>query len=196
MKKEVETLTTQEKIFSHLLKPIDSTTIYLTIEEQQLKKRWSSLYVKMMDNPFISNKDLVLFLTNGGFGAFEPVKKATAYNDINIVKSYLGDIKTASKSWIRHLVYEALMKAYHIASEKNDSNAITNVADKLGKYFKLDKDDLDQMDWNQFPEPNFEPSANVSIIGLNPIKEYESRRKNLRKLLKMNDSNIQDAEVM
>jgi hypothetical protein len=154
--------------------------------------------VKWLDEPLMAHKDLVTFITNGGEKAFEKVSRATAYRDIDSVRAILGNIKTAAKSWVRHVVYEELTWAMKTAREKKYIEGVVMAADKLAKYFKLDKDDLELTDWEQFPQPNFEPSGDIELLNIKGLEgktqqDLKMMRINIRKRLNMK---VEEAEIV
>ncbi len=191
-------ITLQEKIAANLFKPADEAALYLTRDEQEIRKRWAAIYTKWLDEPLTPVKDMVAFIVNGGeMSAFSSVTKATAYRDIDAVRVLLGDVKTAHKSWVRHLVYENLVWAMKTAKDKKNVDGVVLAADKLGKYFKLDKDEMEPMDWEAFPQPNFEPTDDITVLGIpgENKKDYEARRATIRKRLKMPAVDVDYTEV-
>ncbi|MGL4957249.1 MAG: hypothetical protein ACRC9X_08750 [Bacteroidales bacterium] len=184
MKQEMSLL---EKISAHLFRNTEEAQVYLSEKEVEIKKRWFALYTLLLNDPLKSNKEIIIFLRSGGNGAFEAVSERTAYIDIERVRTLLGDVKTASKSWVRYVVYENAIHALKLAKDKNDVVGMVMAMNVLGKYFKLDKDEIDAMDWENMPKPNFEPSSNIALLNIpnDRIKDYEERRIKLRRKLNM-----------
>lgn len=186
-----------EKVYLHLFDDEKVASQFLTENEMKIKKRWSAIYSYMLDNPYLSTSDIVTFILTGGVGAFEPVSKSQAYRDIEVIQNYLGNIKNATKVWVRHIVYNACVETIQDAQKKKDFKAIVMAADKLGKYFKLDKEDVDPLDWEKIIPPSFEPTDDVTVLGIKKTENIEQRRRELRAKFKGSSENdILDAEVL
>lgn len=147
----------------------------LSPKEMELKRRYETGFTYWVNNPHLDIQQVVRFLRNE-FG----LSKSVAYEDVRRVKLMLGDVKMASKEWYRHLVIDMCLKASVIAKEDRDSKAMIMAADKIGKYTKLDKDEVDPIPYERLIPPNFEPDPDVSILNLKPIDNIEEKRKKLR----------------
>ena len=184
-----------EKIEHHLFDSSATAKEALSKDEMQVKTRWMALYAYNLEKPLLSNVEKIEFLTSGGAGAFDPVSKSAAYSDIRAVNIMLGNIQTASKNWLRHIFIENILAV--IERTKNDESQIAHVMalDKLGKYAKLDKDDVDLLDYSKIIPPNFEPCDDVSLVeGAVKIENVAAYRKKLRK--KFGVVKIEDAQII
>ncbi len=188
-------LETKDKIYLHLFKSDEEAGKHLTAHEMEIKRRWMAVYSKWLDDPFLSVRDMVHFIMAGGDGAFKKVDRSAAYNDVEIVQGLLGNMKNATKSWIRHLVYESSMQALKWAQQAQDAKSVAVINDKLIKAFNLDKDDIDPMDWDKMIPPNFEPTDDVTVLNIDPIDNIEERRRELRKRFGIK-TDIIDAEII
>ena len=156
----------------------------LTPEELETKARWMYVMTQKLENPMITNKKLVVLLQAGIDGAWDGVSQSTAYADIAAVNELLGNVKSASKAWIRYTIIEGCKKAYAIAEEKEDPVGMATALDKMGKYSRADKDD-DALDFAQMLPPVFEPTDDVTVLpGIAPMDDLEERRRRLRALHK------------
>ena len=187
---------TRDKIYLHLFKSDEEAKNFLAPHELEIKRRWIAIYSKWLDDPFLPVSDMVKFIESGGEGAFSKMDRSTAYRDVEIVQSMLGNMKNATKSWVRHLVYESSMQALGWAVDDKDAKAVAAIADKLIKAFNLDKEDVDPMDWEKMVPPNFEPTDDITVLGVDPIENIESRRKALRKMFGIGEAKVIDAEVI
>lgn len=170
------------RLFSDKEKVIES----LTPAELETKARWMYVMTQRLDNPMISNKKLVELLQSGILGSWTGVSQSTAYADIAAVTEMLGNVKAASKAWIRYTIIEGCKKAYEIAELKNDPIGMATALDKMGKYSRADKDD-DAIDFTQMLPPVFEPTDDVTVLpGIEPLPDIEERRSRLRALHKGN----------
>lgn len=170
------------RLFSDKSKVIAS----LSPAELETKARWMYVMTQRLDNPMISNKKLVELLQSGIAGSWEGVSQSTAYADIAAVTEMLGNVKAASKAWIRYTIIEGCKKAYEIAEAKEDPVGMVTALDKMGKYSRADKDD-DAIDFTQMLPPVFEPTDDVTVLeGIRPMDDLEERRQRLRALHKGN----------
>ncbi len=172
----------------------------LTPQEQEMSRRWAALFVLLMRNPLLSNAQLTAFITNGGIitnagqlyedefkvKIFEPVSEATAYRDIREVQSLVGEMRRVTKDYLRHIIYETSMEMIQKGRENGDYEIVSSAMNHIIKAFKLDKDELEITDWEALPQPSFEPSGDMKLLGLAnvpTIAEYEQQRQKLKQKL-------------
>ncbi len=186
------------KITQNLFLPDEETKHILTPNEQQRKKRLMLCITKKLEDPLISDKDLIEQLTTGLGGIVEAVSQSTAYRDIAVINNIVGNIQLASKSWYRYMIIEGAKEAFSIAKEQRDAKGMAAALDKIGKYTKADKDD-NENDWSQLIPPSFEPTDDISILGdeYTPIDKtkLELRRKELRSHFNIH-KNIEEAQII
>jgi hypothetical protein len=177
--------TSLERIANNLFKSKDEQ-IELTSAEQEIKKRLLSGYTQMLENPTETHSNLVNFLMNE-FG----ISKSQAYRDIENIKYLLGNVKNASKEWYRHMVIEMCKKAYAIAESNQDAKGMALAADKIGKYTKLDKDEIEEIPWDELIPPDFEPSEDITLLKLEPI---QNKKEYIARIMRKLGENPQDIE--
>jgi hypothetical protein len=172
-----------QKIEEALFLSKDDASRLLSTSQVERKQRWMLCVSKRMENPLISDRELVEFLTTGGDGAFLNVKTATAYRDVAAMTKIFGNIQLASKAWYRYMIVEGAKEAYAIAKAKGDAKGMAAALDKIGKYTRTDKAD-DYFDPDKMYPPNFEPSDDPSVIGADVelIENPDERRRELREL--------------
>jgi hypothetical protein len=120
------------------------------------------------------------------------IVKSTAYEDIQIIKILLGDIKNPAKEWIRYQVNAMLDAAYTLAEIKKDPKAMALAADKKGKYNMLDKRDADPLPFDEIVPQPFEPTDDPTPLG---IKKDPDIREKKRKMLEKYASEIEIEDV-
>ena len=180
--------TTFDKIQKYLFEDKELAEQHLNPHEMEIKRRWASVYAFWIDKPEASDRELVRFM-KVEFG----IEKSQAYRDLPKIKLLLGNVKAAGKEYYRLMVVEMCKKAYSIALAKGDAKAMALAADKIGKYTKLDKDELEALPWEQLFPPNFEPSNDVSVLGITLDADFEAKRERLRR--KYMD-NVEEAVVL
>jgi len=120
------------------------------------------------------------------------VVKSTAYEDIQVIKVLLGDIKNPSKEWIRFQVNAMLDAAYKLAKKQKDPKAMTMAADKKGKYNMIDQADAQQLPFEEIVPQQFEPTDDPTVLGL---KKDPDIREKKRKMLEKYNSEIEIIDV-
>ncbi len=120
------------------------------------------------------------------------IVKSTAYEDIQLIKILLGDIKNPGKDWIRFRVNTMLENAYALAELQKDPKAMALAADKLGKYNMLDKPDADPLPFDEIVPQPFEPTDDPSPLGL---KKDPDIRKKKNKMLEKYQAEIEIIDV-
>jgi len=181
-----------DKIQRSLFAPSDKPVV-LSDKEQQIKQRWERAFTLWHGNPHYSDRQIVRFLINEC-----GISRSLAYKDLRYIKMLLGCVKTASKEWYRHMVIEMARAAFVMAKSKQDPKGMALAADKIGKYAKLDKDEPEQLPWDQLIPPEFEPSPDVTILGLDSTPNMEQKRKRLRSkyMSKYDPSQFEEAQTI
>lgn len=171
MAKELQTV---DKLRLHLFDSKTVAEVYMTAPELEIKKRVEAIFAILIEEPTKPLYELRNYIKTQ-FG----VSIATAYRDVALATALWGNFKQASKEYSRYKVLAMLDEAYLKAKTAKNEVAMVMAADKYGKYTRLDQDDLDQIDWGEVFAPPFEPTSDVSILGLPVIDE--SKRQALRK---------------
>jgi len=165
----------------------------LTKDEKKTLERYQAAFTFWQNNPHLSKKDVANFIMN----TFN-LQKTAAYQDTQNVERLLGNVKISASTWLQHMVNEMCRQAYILAKAKGDAKGMILAADKLGKYNKLDKDEIERIPWESLIPPNFEPVPDVTVLGLEPITNIEEKRKQLRERYKRKyePSKIEDAVII
>lgn len=182
-----------DRIQKSMFSDPEETKDLLSPKDMELKLRYEKTFTHWITNPHFDDKRIVRFIMNE-FG----ISKTMAYDDLKVVKSFLGNVRLASKEWYRHMVIEMCRKAYNVAEARHDAKAMAMAADKIGKYTKLDKDEAEALPWEMLIPPNFEPDPDPTILGLPSVDNIDEKRLALRaKYLAMYDPKyIQDAVLV
>ena len=115
----------------------------------------------------------------------------TAYEDIQIIETLLGNIKNPERAWMRYRVNAMLDEAYRLAESQDDPKAMTMAADKIGKYNQLDKPEADPLPYEDIVPQQFDPTDDPTVLGLK--KDPDIREKKQKMLEKyMNEIEITD----
>lgn len=108
------------------------------------------------------------------------VSQTQAYIDIQNVRILLGNVKNAGKEWIRYLVNETLKKAIDEADGMGAKGIKLRImaANVLGKYNRLDREDAQEMPWEDILPQPIEPTEDPTVLKIKPLenKEEEIRK--------------------
>lgn len=141
----------------------------------EIRRRRFSGFIYWLDHPDKNEKDVVDFIISI-FG----VSKASAYRDLQVVKSQVGNIKGTDKQFIRVELYENVKRVIKIAETAENFKQVFAGWGVIGKFCNLDKEEPEEMPWGEIIPPDFEPSSDVSILGLKPIKNVEKLKEKLK----------------
>ena len=159
----------------------------LSAKELEIKARYVFAFHTMLQSPEKKDIDLATMLMN----EFD-IGRAQAYSDINNVKIMFGNVQRSQKEWDRYAVTEMLREAYNRAKTNDDPKNMIYAADKLGKYTRLDQEDVKDMPYDEIVPPEIEPTGDVSVLGIKPIPDLKEKQRKLREKY----SKTEDAKVI
>ncbi len=182
--------TLAEKIFSNLYRQPGDTQVTFTEKQIEAKRMFEDVFAKWLDAPELQDKQIVAFMMKQ-----YNISRTQAYENMSTIKSVLGNVRNASKEWQRFTVISMLKETYNIAKDNNRYKEMVMAADKLGKYTKLDKDEVEEIPWDQIIPPSWEPSSDPSLLNIViPQNLTELKQKLRRKYLR--EKNIADADII
>lgn len=184
-----------EKIHTHLFATDKEVAREFTKTEQDMIIRYRAAFTKWLDDWHLSDKEMVSYIQTE-YG----MSRAVAYNDVANIKMLLGNVKTAGREFQRIRANEMIFKAYHMldeaetALEVKRAEGMIKAALALVKIHRLNHPDMEQMDWEDIKPAEFEVTGDVSVLGIEPIKNLEEVKAKLRaKYLKVK-TKTEDAE--
>jgi hypothetical protein len=160
-----------------------------TEKELEIKKRYLAVFSFWIEKPTLSDKKIIQFMVQS-LG----LSKSQAYRDINCIKILLGNVRNANKEWQRYKLISMLDRAYELAEANKNSMAMIKAANVLGKYTQLDKEDAMPIPYDEIVPQSFEPTGDVSVLGIEPMKDLKERQRRLRE--KYGSTLIEDAEIV
>ena len=170
-------MTLFDRLQLHLFDENDNIPEHIRFSEKELeiKKRYVTVFTFWLDKPMLSDKKIIQFMTSN-LG----MSKTQAYRDIDKIKILLGNVRNANKEWQRYKLIAMLDKAYEMAEAARNSMAMIKAAQVLGKYTQLDKEETAAIPYDEIVPQSFEPTGDVSVLGIQPIKDLKDRQKKLR----------------
>lgn len=154
-----------------------SSTLSLSNAELAQLTRYRDAYTQWLEEPSLSETQMRDYLMNNHF-----ISKSQAYRDLHNIKILLGNVKTASRSWIQHVVNETLLET--ITKLKGDSKRIKELimaVDKLAKYNQLHQDAPLDIPWDEIIPMQVEPTSDPSILGIKPMADLQKIKADLYK---------------
>jgi hypothetical protein len=170
-------LTLFEKLQMHLFNDENDLPPERIFTKQELviRERYMNVFTFWLDKPTLSDKKIIQYMiTNLG------ISKRQAYYDVDKIKVLLGNVRNATKEWQRYKLISMLDRAYELAEVKKMPIAMIMAADKLGKYTNLDKEDALHIPYDEIVPQSFEPTGDVSVLGIQPIPDLKERQRQMR----------------
>lgn len=177
----MKALSLSEKIFANFFRNPSDSPIPFSDHELAVKRMYETVFAFLLENPETEDKNIIKMIVN------EHDRSSTqAYRDYALIKATLGNVRNANKEWQLYTVIKMCKEAYARAKALDKPKEMIMAADKLGKYTKLDKDELDAIPWEDILPPSFEPSADTTLLNIPnlPANLAEHKRKLREKYIK------------
>lgn len=141
------------------------------VKEDTIRRilRLRDIYNYMLRNPLKKDREYVDYIiaNSANLGDGQPVKRRTAYEDLEILHAIVGTLQQCSKEWHRWRLVNMINEGMAIAIRKQDPGAIAKLANVYGKYTQLDKNDEKDARFEEIPKIKF--TMDVSVLGFKPI---------------------------
>lgn len=183
--------TNLQKFKEVLFDDLDENIFLTPVEIQQLK-RIRSVFALSLENPTIPDTNLRDFLIS----EFN-ISQTQAYRDIGNMRVLLPNVQQAAKEWHRYLVNEELKQVIEqckLLGPKYIDRRIMAVS-AYAKYNKLNKIDETILPWEEIMPQSIEPTGDVSILGVKPLKNKEEEIKKMYEKYK-GDIEIEDVDYI
>lgn len=109
------------------------------------------------------------------------VERSAAYQDIQILKTLLGDFAESSKEFHRFRFNHMIANTYAMAERKQDARGMAAASGNYAKYNMLDKEDSVKIDWDQIIPQRFEPTSDPTVIGIKPVANIQDKINEMKK---------------
>lgn len=181
-----------DQVIAKILDSYKDESVVLNTAETEYRKRIEFIMEEKLKNIALSDFDLYKRLKKNGFrGGFPEAVRyiSVAERIIAFEKDPNGD---PHKTWDRYFISEvtkmAIAKAIVNGNEYNMAYAV-NI---YGKHKLTDKEDTVRLPYDQIIPFLPEITSDVSVLGIEPIKNLEARKAELMKKYGI----IQDAEIL
>lgn len=171
-----------DRLNKHLFDDESDLPVRFDKDEQEMVLRYRDAYVHWLATPQSSDRDMIEYIMDH----FD-ISEATAYRDLAKVKLLLGNVKSASKEFHRHTANHMIREGYKEALnakkllQVKKAMAMIRAGEALVKVNKLDKDESENIPWDDIIPLSLEPSTDVSVIGRKPIPNLKEVQLKLRK---------------
>lgn len=162
--------------------------VKLSDKEEEVKLRLKDLFTQRLEKPYRQDIELINYMKNT-----YDVSQGTAFYYVQASKLLFGNVAAAEKEWNRYAVENMLREAFEKAKDAGDAKNMIYAADKLGKYSRLDQDEGEKIPWGEIKPQSFEPTGDVTILGITPIENLREQQKRLREKYL---GRIEDAKVV
>jgi hypothetical protein len=166
----------------------------LSDREKELKLMLEDIFNRLLQHPYHTDSRIVEYVVQK-WG----LSKTQAYFYLNEVKPVLGNIKNSGKEFQRSRLITMLLEAYALAKRQKKPKEMAMAASALGKYTKLDKDEPDAHDWALIQAPNWEPSADLTLLNIPGLPTSEEDLSKLKQKLRsryLKASTFDEAEIV
>ena len=146
--------------------------------EEARRRIYEDIFTRWLAHPALTDAQMVEYVEQTYGRAHR-----TALADVADSKSLLGCVQNAGREWHRYAFLELVRATYQQAQEKKNLDAQLRCLALMARYTQLDKPEVDAMDWDSLALPNFEPTTDVTVLGLTPIKNPRAVRARLEREL-------------
>jgi len=182
-----------QKMHLYLFDENSDGNIIFNKREQDVIIRFRAAFIKWFSEPHLRDTQMINYLVT----QFD-ISERQAYYDLPKIKSLIGNVHVAGKEFQRHRANEMILKGYEVAKdaeshfEVKQAMAMIRAGEALVKVHKLDKEDLDNLPFEDIIPLELEPSTDISVIGRRKIENLEELKRKLRK--KYGDQPVEDID--
>lgn len=170
-----------EKLHAYLFSSGDEQEMAFDKNEQDMVVRYRGAITKWLSEPNLRDVDIINFMVN----LFE-IKKSQAYYDLSRIKILIGNVQNPGKEFQRYRATEMILSGYNRAAdadshlEVKQAMAMIRAGEALAKVHMLDKNELDNVPWEDIIPIELEPTTDVSVLGRKKIDNIEELQRKMR----------------
>ncbi len=136
---------------------------------QQVKIIYEDVFSKTLENPALTDAQLVAYLREQ-YGR----SARQAWRDVAAIKAVQGNVARAQRAWHEYTALEMIKQTFALAREKQDVQGMAAAANAYTRAARLDKPEVAQVDWSEIVPVAFEPTADVTLLGLQKIEDPDA----------------------
>ena len=151
--------------------------------------RIREMYNWFLANPDASDKDFVSEVMSR-----HDVSKVTAYGDLNIVKTLLPALASASRDFHRWRANEMLMLTFKMAQKRKDTKTMERAASSYARLNRVELEDEQAMPYDQIVPQPFTATDDPRVLGIEPIPNINQKIADMIAKYRKESIDIDDVE--
>lgn len=168
-------------------KLIQLTERYLFADEEEMERarlrkdqrgrilRLRTLYTYWLHHPQKGDTDMVSEARRLGAG------QRQAYDDVRVLKICLGNLQSMTREWYQYLFIQRAEESFRMARAAGDAKAFASTLSALGKFTRLDHDEVNMPDYSQIAPQSFEITGDATDAGYQRISNLPNFLKKLER---------------
>ncbi len=141
---------------------------------QQVKTIYEDVFTKTLENPALTDAQLVAYLQEQ-YGR----SARQAWRDVAAIKAVQGNVARAQRAWHEYTALEMIKQSFALARDREDVSGMVAAANAYVRATRLDKPEVQEVDWGQIVPIAFEPTADVRVLGLEKIDDPDAVKQRL-----------------
>lgn len=117
------------------------------------------------------------------------------YEDLRLLKLCLGNLQQMTRDWYQYLFTARCEEDFQMARDKGDAGAFAKVLSSLGKFTRLDHEQLTGPDYSQIIPQQFEITSDPSVAGFKRIPNVLQLTRQLERRFKK-EIEVAEYEIM
>ena len=152
---------------------------HVPIDVRQRLYRLRDMYSYWLRNPNQGDRHILAEIKRrNGLGDTQ------AYEDLRLLKLCLGNLQQMTRDWYQYLFIARCEEGFQMARDKGDAGAFAKVLASLGKFTRLDHEQLTGPDYSQIIPQQFEITSDPSVAGFQRIPNVLQLTQQLEKRFK------------
>ena len=116
------------------------------------------------------------------------------YGDLSVIKQLLPALTSSSRDWHRWKANQMLLETYQMAKRRKDTKTMERAAASYAKYNRVDLEDEQLIPYEDIVVQPFTATNDPSVLGIKPIKDIESRIKEMIEKYRKETIDSEDVE--
>ena len=137
---------------------------HVPIDVRQRLLRLRDMYSYWLRNPKLGDRHILAEIKrrNG-------LADTQAYEDLRLLKLCLGNLQQMTRDWYQYLFITRCEEGFQMARDKGDAGAFAKVLASLGKFTRLDHEQLAGPDYSHIIPQQFELTSDPTVAGFQRI---------------------------
>lgn len=154
-------------------------TAHVPIDVRQRLYRLRDMYSYWLRNPKLGDRHILAEIKRRN-----KLGDTQAYEDLRLLKLCLGNLQQMTRDWYQYLFIARCEEGFQMARDKGDAGAFAKVLASLGKFTRLDHEQLAGPDYSQIIPQQFELTSDPTVAGFQRIPNVLQLTQQLEKRFK------------